>query len=242
MTQNWVIPPTHSPKSARVSRKQQCFPVVEMAPTLLTGTLIARNLGMRSQIMIPTWSLPLCAVVLLAGMAGIYLIANNDYQHEPRGYVSSQVCGRCHEAQYASWLTTRMAKSFDVLKPGHRVNNKASVGLDPLEDYTDHHECLPCHTTGYMAGGFVSITATPEYAGVGCEACHGPGGKYVEVKSSDGGFSATDAVAGGLIYPPTTAVCLGCHNENKPFVGHPFDYAEAVTRGTHEHPRLNRHN
>lgn len=156
------------------------------------------------------------------------------------GYVGAEKCKQCHEKQFKDWQETRMARSFEVLKPGVAVEAKRIAKIDPNTDFTHDAACLPCHTTGYgLVGGFSSIEQTPHMAGVTCEACHGPGGGYVEtVMSRDKPtFLAKDAVEKGLQYPPTEAVCRVCHNENSPFVGmdYVFDFKERVSRGTHHH-------
>jgi hypothetical protein len=38
----------------------------------------------------------------------------------------------------------------------------------------ENEECLGCHTVGFGEGGFEDEEATPEFAGVQCENCHGP--------------------------------------------------------------------
>lgn len=159
------------------------------------------------------------------------------------GFLGPEVCGECHKLQYESWSRTRMAQTFEVLRPGAKRKEKELVGLDPEMDYTHEEECLPCHTTGYgLVGGFTSIEETPEDAGVTCEACHGAGGMYVNtVMSPDRpNFATAEAAALGLVYPPTEAVCRKCHNENSPFInmGYKFEFSERVKRGTHEHYEL----
>ncbi|MDQ7053398.1 MAG: cytochrome c family protein [candidate division KSB1 bacterium] len=73
-------------------------------------------------------------------------------------FVGTQKCKKCHLKQYKSWKKTKMASTFDVLKPGVRAEAKKKAGLDPDKDYTTDKECLPCHTTGYgKPGGFISI-------------------------------------------------------------------------------------
>jgi len=162
-------------------------------------------------------------------------------------FVGPKTCAECHVEEAASWSETRMAKSFDVLRPGVRAGAKKAVGLDPDEDFTHDQNCLPCHTTGYgMVGGFVSIEKTPEMAGVSCEACHGHGGSYSEnlMRDLKGAFTTSEAREVGLVYPPTIRVCRGCHNEGSPFIDrdYKFDFDERVGRGTHQHFKLkNKH-
>ena len=158
-------------------------------------------------------------------------------------YVGPRVCQECHEEQAESWHETRMAMTFEVLRPGVKVQEKKMAGLDPDFDYTHDEECLPCHTTGYgLVGGFVSIEITPDMAGVTCEACHGPGGSYAEgpMRTSDSDFTAAGAGEAGLVYPPTAVVCRRCHNEDSPFIDmdYEFDYADRVAQGTHAHYEL----
>ena len=71
-----------------------------------------------------------------------------------------------------------------------RAEDKRKVGLDPQRDYTSEAACLTCHTVGFGQPGGYRIpppndkkanrfAATRE--GVGCEACHGPGGGFTQV-------------------------------------------------------------
>lgn len=166
----------------------------------------------------------------------------NKHQHGvgTLGYVGAEKCKQCHEKQFADWQETRMARSFEVLKPGVAMEAKRIAKLDPNADFTHDAACLPCHTTGYgLVGGFSTIEQTPQMAGVTCEACHGPGGGYVDtVMARDKPtFLTKDAVERGLKYPPTESVCRVCHNESSPFAGmnYAFDFKERVSRGTHHH-------
>jgi hypothetical protein len=188
------------------------------------------------------WVLCLVLVVALTGFLAYRSLGS--YQHASKGkFVSSKACQKCHPKQYESWSQTRMARSFEVLRPNVSVEEKKLVGLDPEADYTRDSTCLPCHTTGYgMTGGFVSIEKTPEMAGVTCEACHGAGGMYVEQMKSVRGKAMAEKTlkAAGLVYPPRDPVCRHCHNEKSPFVGmdYVFDYSERLKAGTHQHYEL----
>lgn len=75
-------------------------------------------------------------------------------------------------------------------------------------------ECLGCHTTGY----FVSSKRFVE-AGVGCEACHGPGKRHVDADGSK------DTIVNPGKLPPERArmVCGQCHSVGQDRSGaHPF--------------------
>lgn len=183
---------------------------------------------------------------VLVAVVALLIIWSSMGKHDhasTEGFLGPEVCGECHKSQYMSWSQTRMAQTFEVLRPGAKRKEKELAGLDPEMDYTHEEECLPCHTTGYgLVGGFTSIEETPQHGGVGCEACHGAGGMYVNtVMSPDRpNFTTIEAVSRGLVYPPTELVCRKCHNENSPFIdmGYIFDFSERVKRGTHEHYEL----
>jgi hypothetical protein len=160
-------------------------------------------------------------------------------------YVGNGKCKPCHSQQFKSWDTTRMAKAYQILKPGERAEAKKKAGLDPKKDYTTDAKCLPCHTTGYgEPGGFVSFEKTPALVGVGCEMCHGAGSEYVKpehmsLKNKE--YKLTEVVKAGLVAPVTGDRCTTvCHNEKSPFFkkGEPFDFAKRKSEGTHTHIAL----
>ncbi len=189
------------------------------------------------------WPITGVAAVIITGLVIFFSMGN--YEHVAKGgrFVGPDKCKQCHQEQYASWKKTRMANSFEVLRPGQKTQEKQMAGLDPDRDYTHDANCLPCHTTGYgLVGGFVSIEETPEMAGVSCEACHGHGGAYVKtvMDPKKPTFSTAVARSAGLVYPPTENICRQCHNERSPFVGmdYKFTYNERVKLGTHEHYHL----
>jgi hypothetical protein len=182
------------------------------------------------------------SLVLVAGVtASVVWLWRAPYEHPPaERFLGPGACKGCHEKVFTAWADTRMASSFDVLRPGRAVEEKKIANLDPEADYTHDENCVPCHTTGFgLAGGFRSLEETPEMAGVTCEACHGPGGSYAGVLMSktSPNFATADVRAAGLVYPPTATVCRKCHNEDSPFVqaDYVFDFTERVARGTHEH-------
>ena len=155
-------------------------------------------------------------------------------------FVGAKKCKGCHMKEWKSWSETKMARSFDLLKPGERSTQKKAAGLDPDKDYTADEECIPCHVTGYgRPGGFVSFEKTPDLAGVGCEMCHGPGytylkPEYMSLKNKE--YKRADLVKAGLVAEPTVELCDGCHNTRSPFVGddYVFDFESKRDEGTHE--------
>ncbi len=202
--------------------------------------------SIEKQIQLPEYAWPITlAVGILVVTAFVWIwFSASEHDHPSQGrFVGPETCEECHPEQFASWEQTRMANSFDVLLPGEKVEEKLMVGLDPDTDYSREEACVPCHTTGYgMVGGFVSMEETPDMAGISCEACHGHGGTYANsvMDPENPTFRTAEAREAGLVYPPTEAVCMACHNDSSPFVGmeYRFDFDERVEQGTHEHFQL----
>jgi hypothetical protein len=159
---------------------------------------------------------------------------------DDHAYIGSKKCKMCHLKEYKSWEETKMAKAFDVLKPGERSEAKSEAGLDPAKDYTTDATCVKCHVTGYgKADGFTDAESTPNLVGVGCEMCHGPGGTYTKpehmsLKNKE--YKKADLVAVGMVGEITEEQCRSCHNEESPFVGadYVFDFEANKEVGTHE--------
>ncbi|MHC4767020.1 MAG: multiheme c-type cytochrome [Planctomycetota bacterium] len=164
-------------------------------------------------------------------------------------YLGVKRCKKCHFQQWKSWSDTKMAKTFEVLRPGAAADAKADRGLDPQEDYTGDTQCLSCHTTGYgHRGGYrtpppgdaAAARTAGELAGVGCEACHGPGSVFVsiheEIQDSQRTYEASELHDAGQ-YRIATPVCAGCHRESAPCIspGYTFDFEQRKEQGTHRH-------
>ncbi|MCB1034668.1 MAG: cytochrome c family protein, partial [Acidobacteria bacterium] len=144
-----------------------------------------------------------CRSWVLVLLPAMLLLAVPRTGAEEHAFLGSKNCRKCHLKEYKSWEETSMAKTFEVLKPGERADEKKAAGLDPQKDYTKDASCVKCHVTGYgKKGGFVDIETTPELAGVGCESCHGAGGTYVQdqymsLKNKE--YKKADIVAVGLV-------------------------------------------
>jgi hypothetical protein len=142
-----------------------------------------------------------------------------------------------------------MASALDLLRPDVRAGEKAAMDLDPTHDYTTDPGCLPCHSTGYNhAGGYSVPTAgdpaaeraAKELAGAGCEACHGPGDRYVtahaDVQSNERRYAQAEFFDAGQ-YNVDAAVCAACHRREAPCIppDRTFDFASRKDEGTHKH-------
>ena len=152
-------------------------------------------------------------------------------------YVGSKKCRMCHLKEHASWSETKMARTFENLKPGVATEAKAKAKLDPKKDYTADPVCLGCHTTGYgKPGGFVDVATTPDLVGVGCEMCHGPGGTYLQkehMSLQNKEYKKAELVKVGLVGEITAQQCVECHNARSPFF-EGFRFEERKAKGTHE--------
>lgn len=122
-------------------------------------------------------------------------------------YVGAEACGRCHADVYASWRGTKMSRAHEVL-PDTAAQNP---------------ECLGCHYTGYGQ-------ADPPLPGIQCEACHGPGGRYVVAMAR--GASLDEIRAAGLVFPGE-ADCLRCHT---PAWSPDFRLTDRTRAGVHQMP------
>jgi hypothetical protein len=175
---------------------------------------------------------------------GIFLVVAAPAAEGSPAYVGARKCRACHLKQFQSWEQTRMAKAFELLKPGVHADAKKKMNVDPAKDYTADEKCLPCHTTGFgRPGGFVSVEKTPEMEGVQCESCHGPGGEFLKegfmtLKNKE--YKRAELVKVGLVVPTVETCTSQCHNPKSPFVTRDsvFNYEERKKKGIHEHVAL----
>ncbi|MFQ5719615.1 MAG: cytochrome c3 family protein [Acidobacteriota bacterium] len=99
------------------------------------------------------------------------------------------------------------------------IGGRAEVPRWQSYDRVWNHRCIACHVT---AGSIGFDPATQEYstrwtdAGVGCEACHGPGAEHVA--SARAGKTPTALFNPGRVSPGAAAqVCASCHGLALPF-------------------------
>jgi len=75
-------------------------------------------------------------------------------------FAGTGTCAPCHASADAAWRKSDHAHALKTLETKGQAR-------DP--------ECLPCHVVGLVSTvGFKDRAATPDFADVGCESCHGP--------------------------------------------------------------------
>jgi len=214
------------------------------------------------------WSLIVVGVVVIAGMA--YSLRPRSYAPPPPSFpepgiikpgpslvfTGTDSCsGRaCHGAlearapdtqavlqdEYTRWLLhDPHVNAYDVLL-NERSRNIARNLAGPGQAVKAAHEdqrCLACHSTpAPLAAG------VPTIQGVGCESCHGPAGKWLDVHVTASWKAAKKFEEYGMIPVGETAdcakSCAGCHvgaapDSNLP--AHDVNH-DLIAAG---HPRLN---
>lgn len=167
-------------------------------------------------------------------------------------YIGVKKCKSCHFKQWNSWRKTKMALTYESLKPGIKSEEKKKLKFDPNKDYTKDPACLPCHTSGYgIPGGFVvaadgdaeAAKQAKDNAGVTCEGCHGPGSKSIEIqediKENKRPYTFAELRAVGFQRTDVRS-CTPCHNTSDPGKepGYHFVYEDNRTEDQHENIEL----
>lgn len=155
----------------------------------------------------------------------LIIVFSNSLQsgNDKRDYVGSDACGNCHSAdsignQYDKWMRTPHAKAIE------RLRTKAALTLAEklsIKKPSEDRQCLRCHATG--GGRYPELNSE----GVGCEACHGPGGDYneyahhVDTVDRQGGYATAikhgmSQILGIKNIKRREKMCLGCHNSRRP--------------------------
>ena len=148
-------------------------------------------------------------------------------------FVGAAKCKICHNSpakgeQYKKWTESKHAKAFETLASPAAKEVGAKAGVDNPQT---SEKCLVCHVTGFAAPAEAKETTFAQTEGVGCEACHGAGSGYKDMKVMK---NKEAAVAAGLAANPEKG-CVGCHNEKSPtFKG--FKFEEMWPKIAHMYP------
>jgi hypothetical protein len=99
-------------------------------------------------------------------------------------FVGSERCGECHKTAYEIWQGTPHAEATESIVHPPEGRGDVPRHFDP--------ECISCHVTGWnpqeyypYATGYLSLEASKNLHGSGCENCHGPGSEHVAAESND---------------------------------------------------------
>jgi hypothetical protein len=104
-----------------------------------------------------------------AGVVASYPRRTFVHPDSPPGatFIGAQTCKTCHPNTYAHWAASKHAHAYEALT------------MDPMRNREDDAHCVSCHTVGFeYKSGFLSKSQTPQFLGVQCENCHGPGSKH----------------------------------------------------------------
>ncbi len=140
-------------------------------------------------------------------------------------FVGTKACGECHSKALAVWEKSDHAHAYDSLVKG-RPELKARW-VSRIHD----PECLACHTTGWhaqdvlrYASGFESKEKTPHLLHNGCENCHGPGSRHIQLIEA-GDKDAANKEIRLTLADAKKSHCVTCHDlDNDPhFNSEAFD-------------------
>ncbi len=132
-------------------------------------------------------------------------------------FVGTKACAECHTKAFAVWEKSDHAHAYDSLIKG-RPELKARW-VSRIHD----PECLACHTTGWhaqdvlrFASGFESKEKTPHLLHNGCENCHGPGSRHIQLIEA-GDKDAANKEVRLTLAEAKKSHCVTCHDlDNDP--------------------------
>ena len=146
-------------------------------------------------------------------------------------YIGTAACGKCHPIDLQALRDSRHTRAVNLL-----AAPAPSLSRVPAHKHgvtgIDKPECLRCHTTGFgQPGGFPAAApagaARHAMAGVGCEACHGPGKAHADDPKKPGAIAKLGGTCDACSILP---ICRQCHDDkNSPR----FNYTEALKRAKH---------
>ncbi|MGB7062560.1 MAG: multiheme c-type cytochrome [Candidatus Zixiibacteriota bacterium] len=145
-------------------------------------------------------------------------------------YIGTNTCMLCHNSNlkgriYDAWDTTKHATAYVTLA---NEQSKAIAEEMGIEDAQQDSTCLKCHVTGF------GLPATDKYSmgeGVTCEACHGPGEHYDDIRV----MTKPELYEQKGMIVPDEELCVTCHNQESPTYKE-FKYKDAFKLIEHRKP------
>lgn len=152
-------------------------------------------------------------------------------------YVGAETCGMCHKtekqgSQLSIWKNSAHSKAFETLKT--EKANKIAMEKGFKTPAAETPECLKCHVTGYGQDASMFGPKFKMEDGIQCEACHGPGSEYKDMKVMK---DKELAIKKGLVvHDNLEKFCITCHNAESPtFVD--MNIEEAWQKIKHDIPK-----
>lgn len=160
----------------------------------------------------------LTSVFMLFIFAFLVMNVNMNAQGKAQ-FIGSKKCGTCHKTakqgeQLKIWEASAHAKAFETLKTAKADEIAKGKGLGKA---SEAKECLSCHVTGHGKDASLFEKSFSMEDGVQCEACHGAGSEYKDMKIMKD--HAKSVAAGMTEYKDEAAIekqCKTCHNEKSP--------------------------
>jgi hypothetical protein len=98
------------------------------------------------------------------------------------------------------------------LTPGHTPKPPSVLGL--RYDAAFSRQCIQCHATTLPAD---SLMVEPKFFGVGCEACHGPGGQHISIVRGGGPGRGNIQLGADSRVDAIGRACAKCHAPRQDF-------------------------
>jgi hypothetical protein len=190
--------------------------------------------------MIKRYWVIILAFILVVGWSFIADNISTSAQEEQRKFMGVAVCKACHTGKiaekdvatpsYEVWKDKPHAHAYESLAS---EESKALAKDMGIEDPQKADECLKCHITAFGVDATLLGKKYTVEEGVSCEACHGAGEKYANIKVKKAITAGeTEAESVGLVVKPGEETCLTCHNEESPTYKE-FKFEEAVKEILH---------
>jgi hypothetical protein len=139
-------------------------------------------------------------------------------------YVGVAACVPCHDKPHAGfakgpygvWRDHFHAEALETLG---RPYSKAFAKKRGIDDPVNDWRCRKCHVTAYGVSADRLGAKYRDEDGVGCEACHGPGGDYLNKHYGPNVNEQELKAMGFKVYSDLSQrdqLCRACHNELSP--------------------------